>query len=174
MQKENSTPADRSAFILASDGKTALEKCALCRMCELVCSIRHYGVANPRRSSIRIEYDGTSEIKPRLCTQCRTHPCVPACPRGALVVDAATSVYAVDPDKCDGCQDRPKPLCVEACPVRGALRLDPVELKILKCDLCGGDPACVEICYAGVLKIVDLQKGTRKTFKGVENISTRA
>ena len=37
------------------------EKCTGCRLCELVCSVRHEGVSNPARSRIRIvkwEWEG--------------------------------------------------------------------------------------------------------------------
>ena len=100
----------RSPFINAADGKTYTEKCAICRMCELICSLRHYNVSNPRRSRITIEFDEHGSIKQQVSLQCPTHPCVDACPRGALLLDRALQIYTVDPDRCDGCQGLPDPL----------------------------------------------------------------
>jgi len=59
---------------------------------------------------------------------------------------------------------------MEACPVPGALKLSP-EHKLLKCDLCGGEPICIKTCYAGVLRMVDRKEGTQTTFKGVKTLS---
>jgi len=56
----------------------------------------------------------------------------------------------VDEEKCTGCG-----LCVMACPY-GAVRLDPVTGKAIKCDLCGGEPVCVKHCPFGALAFVEL------------------
>ena len=42
--------------------------------------------------------------------------------------------------------------CVAACPF-GAIRYWPEDNKILKCDLCGGDPACVRYCATKILSL---------------------
>jgi Fe-S-cluster-containing hydrogenase component 2 len=40
-----------------------------------------------------------------------------------------------------------------ACPF-GAIGVDTQEDKIIKCDLCEGQPVCVEFCEAGALQYV--------------------
>jgi Flp pilus assembly CpaF family ATPase len=56
-------------------------------------------------------------------------------------------VYAVDPEKCDGCGE-----CF--CPY-GALE---IKGYARKCDLCGGDPQCVKVCVKGL----KLEKNARE------------
>ncbi|MCS7131978.1 MAG: hypothetical protein NZ934_04555, partial [Hadesarchaea archaeon] len=43
---------------------------------------------------------------------------------------------------------------VEACPF-GAIALHPSKGVAIKCDLCGGDPACVKQCMPGALKLIE-------------------
>ena len=50
-------------------------------------------------------------------------------------------------------------MCMQACPF-GGTSFDPVESRILKCDLCGGDPECVKYCPSGALKYVDASRAT--------------
>ena len=44
------------------------------------------------------------------CRHCLDPECVKACPKGAFY-EVATGVWAVDPEKCDGCG-----LCAQVCP----------------------------------------------------------
>ena len=30
------------------------EKCTGCRLCELVCAVKHYGISNPERARIKV------------------------------------------------------------------------------------------------------------------------
>jgi Fe-S-cluster-containing hydrogenase component 2 len=52
----------------------------------------------------------------------------------------------IDAEKCNGCG-----LCAEHCYL-GMIRMDRESGKALKCDLCGGDPACVRYCPVGALE----------------------
>jgi Fe-S-cluster-containing hydrogenase component 2 len=52
-------------------------------------------------------------------------------------------------------------MCTIACPFGNAV-YDSVTESILKCDTCGGDPACVQFCPSQALEFVD------------DNISTRS
>jgi Fe-S-cluster-containing hydrogenase component 2 len=45
-------------------------------------------------------------------------------------------------------------LCVSACPF-GAMGFDQERQKVFKCNLCDGDPQCVQFCYPGSLNFVD-------------------
>jgi len=55
----------------------------------------------------------------------------------------------VDYEKCTGCGN-----CVNVCPY-GAVTVDPVTKKAIKCDLCGGNPECVKICPESVLQYLE-------------------
>ena len=39
------------------------------------------------------------------------------------------------------------------CPF-GAISIDSGDEKLIKCDLCGGDPTCVKFCSTGALQYV--------------------
>ena len=74
------------------------------------------------------------------CRHCLEPECVKACPRGAFY-EIATGVWAVDPEKCDGCG-----LCAASCPYNAIY----VDGYARKCDLCGGEPKCTEVCVKGL------------------------
>ena len=61
----------------------------------------------------------------------------------------------LDEGKCIGCK-----MCVQACPFGNAV-WDEQTVKILKCDNCGGDPACAKVCPTHALEWVDDLSATR-------------
>lgn len=67
------------------------------------------------------------------------------CPTSAIyrVEDGTVSV---DAKKCIGCK-----LCISACPL-GNITFSPVEKKVVKCDLCGGEPKCAKLCPSGAIE----------------------
>jgi Fe-S-cluster-containing dehydrogenase component len=76
---------------------------------------------------------------PHLCAQCRDYPCVKACPVDALSTDENDAVL-VDREKCISCG-----ACIRACPGHVPF-LHPEDNKSTICDLCGGEPKCVDVC----------------------------
>ncbi|MEM2921762.1 MAG: 4Fe-4S dicluster domain-containing protein [Candidatus Bathyarchaeia archaeon] len=121
--------------------------CTGCRYCEVVCSLKHEGETNPRKSRIRILGDPLNgEDRPTVCDPyiCKTMPCVDACPVSAIKKDPDTGYPLISIDECTGCK-----ICLEACPIN-AIFYDQEKRKALKCDLCGGDPECVKRCVAHV------------------------
>jgi len=125
------------------------EKCTGCRLCEMVCSVKHTGVSNPARSRIHvIKWPLQGFELPMLCQQCEEAPCVAVCPKGALSRDAALGRVALDYDLCIGCK-----MCVIACPF-GGMGIDVAARQVIKCDLCDGDPTCVRFCDPGALQFV--------------------
>jgi Fe-S-cluster-containing hydrogenase component 2 len=54
-----------------------------------------------------------------------------------------------DAQKCIVCK-----MCVNACPL-GNVSFSAAAKKIVKCDLCGGDPACAKFCPSGCLVYSD-------------------
>jgi carbon-monoxide dehydrogenase iron sulfur subunit len=128
-------------------------KCTGCRLCEQVCSVKHEGTVNPYRSRVRVlkwEIDG--QVLPMVCRQCDDPPCQNICPMGAIAKDELTGLVSVDYDKCIGCR-----MCISACPF-GAMDYDLVGKKVMKCDLCGGDPQCVRFCDAQAIRFENKSK----------------
>jgi Fe-S-cluster-containing dehydrogenase component len=120
------------------------DKCTGCRDCEIACSISHWGVMNTELSSIRIDTDilGGYISTAETCKQCPGAECVAVCPTGANHVDPDTGARVIDKDVCVGCQ-----LCLNACPVVPSnVHYSESRGICFKCDLCGGDPKCVQYC----------------------------
>jgi carbon-monoxide dehydrogenase iron sulfur subunit len=127
------------------------EKCTGCRLCEMVCSVKHAGVSSPSRSRIHIiKWPLEGFELPMLCQQCEDAPCVAVCPKNALSRDTRLGRVVLDYDLCIGCK-----MCVTACPF-GGMGIDPVARQVIKCDLCDGDPACVRFCEPGALEFVPI------------------
>jgi carbon-monoxide dehydrogenase iron sulfur subunit len=125
-------------------------RCTGCRLCEIACSVNKNGSVNPARSRINVlKWEAVCVDTPVLCRQCESAPCVTVCPLGALVQEETMDRVTVDYDRCIGCR-----LCVTVCPF-GAMGFDAVEKKVIKCDLCDGDPACVRFCETKALQYVD-------------------
>ena len=125
--------------------------CVGCHLCEKACAIYHSS-DKTEESALKegeiprlIIQDGTPPI-PLICFHCEDAPCERVCPSGAIQKDGRRIIQ--DREKCIGCR-----LCLHACPF-GAARL--FAGKALKCDLCDGTPACVEICPTGTLRYESL------------------
>ena len=117
------------------------EKCTGCRLCELVCAVKHDGISNPARSRIKVmKWEMEGLYIPMSCQQCQDAPCVNACPVKALSRDEDLGRVVVDYDVCIGCRT-----CVSVCPF-GAMSFNTIDRKVFKCDLCEGDPQCVRFC----------------------------
>ena len=127
------------------------ELCSGCRMCELVCSIRHFGVNNPKKSAVRVlvTYPHPVLRMPIVCSQCRVPVCADACPVGALKL--TDGVVQLDSETCVSCMK-----CVEACPFGAIYAHQDVDYPI-KCDLCGGEPQCVAACPKTALRLIPEQ-----------------
>jgi Fe-S-cluster-containing hydrogenase component 2 len=119
------------------------ERCSGCRLCELVCSTqKNSGLTNPTKSRIRINIEHRENRNiPQVCIQCDPHPCVEACPAGAISLRGFQGIPVIDPETCTGCE-----ACIQACPYGGVF-FDREARVALKCDLCGGDPECVKNCF---------------------------
>jgi len=134
------------------------EKCTGCRTCELLCSFFHEKEFNPCRSRVSViswEKEGFSV--PMMCLQCSDAACMQVCPVGAVKRDPETGAMLVDHSRCIRCK-----MCTNACPF-GNNTYDVQLDRILKCDLCGGDPQCARFCPSGAISYVkDLAASTRK------------
>jgi anaerobic carbon-monoxide dehydrogenase iron sulfur subunit len=125
-------------------------KCTGCGLCRIACSMRKDGVCNTERSRVRvIELDDSGRYLPLACQHCEDAPCAAACPREAISLDREQVRTVVDYNLCVGCG-----MCVHACPF-GSMGFDPDRGRPFKCDLCGGDPLCVQFCEPHALTFKD-------------------
>ena len=146
------------------------ELCTGCHTCEYMCALEKDGKFSPLRSRIRVIRIYPSSNLAIACRLCEDAPCVVACPRKALEQSEATGVIIVDEDKCDGCG-----WCLEACDF-GAITIHPDTKVAIVCDLCDGEPKCVEICPVEALELTNRDtlawksriSATKKLFKAVE------
>ncbi|MCK0104427.1 4Fe-4S dicluster domain-containing protein [Pseudohalocynthiibacter sp. F2068] len=126
------------------------QKCTSCLQCEMACSFEKTGRFNPARSRIKIfEIDHGAISIPYTCTQCAEAWCLHSCPVQALNRNPETNAVEVSEADCVGCK-----VCTIACPF-GTVNYDPESQKVIKCDLCGGDPACAKACPTGAITFVD-------------------
>lgn len=129
--------------------KTHFDRCTGCGLCQLACSERLLGGYNPHRALLQIAHQCENLYHfPTVCNQCENAYCANVCPVQAIARDAVTGAMVVDPDKCIACN-----LCHRYCPLH-IVGVDPALKKSVKCDLCGGAPACVAVCPTGALELV--------------------
>lgn len=121
-------------------------KCTGCKTCEMACSLIQTGVCNPASSRRRtIHFDEDILDVPMQCQHCDDAACMNVCPAKAIYLEESTGAKIIDQSKCIGCR-----MCMIACPF-GAVSVDPVSNRVVKCDLCAGDPACAKFCPTGAI-----------------------
>ena len=126
------------------------QACTGCMQCEMACSYQTEGKFNPIKSRIKVfEFKEQHLFVPYTCTQCAEAWCMQVCPVDAITVEASTGAKIVSDDVCVGCK-----VCTIAC-LFCTINYNPVLGKVLKCDLCGGDPACVKMCPTTALSFVE-------------------
>jgi carbon-monoxide dehydrogenase iron sulfur subunit len=102
--------------------------------------MEHEKTYNPTKSRIRVVRLNPFVNLAIACRLCEDPRCVAACPREALSQSEETGVIMVNEDMCNGCA-----WCVEACDY-GSIQLHPDSRTVFVCDLCDGEPKCVEWC----------------------------
>lgn len=127
-------------------------ECTGCMQCEMACSYQKEGAFNPAKSRIKIfKFEADARNVPFTCTQCAEAWCLSVCPVEAISIDQATGAKVVAEPICVGCK-----VCTIACPF-GTINYNHATQKVIKCDLCGGDPACVKICPTDALTFIDVE-----------------
>jgi anaerobic carbon-monoxide dehydrogenase iron sulfur subunit len=134
-------------------------KCTGCGLCEYSCTVeKGESVWNPIRSRVRVV-----RMKPILnfalsCRFCDDARCVKACPEKAISQAEGTGILIIDDAKCKGCD-----WCVQACE-HGGITIHSETGKAIACDLCGGEPKCVEFCPEEALELVETDEEADKRF----------
>jgi phenylglyoxylate dehydrogenase beta subunit len=96
------------------------------------------------------ESSSTHPFERVICRQCHgISPCIAVCPvEGALSRDLELGMITWNDEMCIRCFK-----CVESCPYKAIWYSENTD-KILKCELCGGEPACVQACPPRILEFV--------------------
>ena len=127
------------------------EKCTGCGICEYACSFEKEKTFSPLKSRIRTTSIGLLIKNSVACMLCEDAPCVASCPEKALEQSKETGLVQVDKYRCVGRQGCG--WCIHACEF-GAIALDPDSKLVIVCDLCDGEPKCVERCPEEALELV--------------------
>ena len=129
------------------------DRCLGCRNCERVCSFQDSGGFKRENTNIWVQIDlDKRSIFTMTCQQCETAVCLEICPAAAIRRDPDTRAVVVDEMACLGCK-----MCVHACPF-GCIHFEEQRRIAAKCDLCSGDPKCVQNCMASALHYGDINE----------------
>jgi Fe-S-cluster-containing hydrogenase component 2 len=77
-----------------------------------------------------------------------------ACPVNAISIEPDSQAKVVTDSMCIGCH-----LCTIACPF-GTVYTLPKTAKASKCNLCGGNPACVTSCPTDAIEFLEADQVT--------------
>ena len=158
--EQKNQPSNPERKFIAAD----LEKCSGCGTCELICAIKRENQYNSRCSRIKILRNYRLVNLAMTCRLCDDAPCVIACPQKCLVQSEKTGAILVDDNECDCCG-----LCMEVCPY-GAISLHPEKETVLICDLCEGEPQCIEWCPEEALGLVTQKELDENILRATEKI----
>lgn len=123
-------------------------KCTGCRYCEIACSLRHHNQLNFELSNLTIntkvtfkegKMSSSLDFSAAHCIHCDPAPCQIVCPTGAIQKELDGRVF-LNELKCIGCRS-----CTFACSLSVAWFDSEAHLSH-KCDLCDGEPQCVDVC----------------------------
>jgi len=144
--------------------KVRQQECNGCLSCMTVCSTVNEAYASLSGARVQVElspFEGAPKIT--ICRQCAKAACIEECPTGAIARDDDGYIL-VDYARCtattDGCRG-----CIDACPFH-AMFWNALTERVMKCELCHGDPQCVKTCAAGALTM-QMFRPTQK--QGEEN-----
>lgn len=118
------------------------QKCSGCLRCQVTCAFFHTGRVGRSRSRVNVvKIEAMGIDYPVICQQCKERYCT-RCPESAIEIGAYGQII-VSPTLCVSCGT-----CEKLCPI-GAIELhDDIPYV---CDLCGGEPRCVEQCNMGAI-----------------------
>jgi Fe-S-cluster-containing dehydrogenase component len=140
-------------------------KCTGCGICQMACSIRHFGVINKDLARIQVNKYllPLSKGIQVTCSQCQDEErkCQPACPVDppAIYYDNKTLHMVIDGKRCLG-QTCLK--CRDACDARAIRNHPTLSPMPFVCDLCDAEnngnrnPQCVDVCPVEALYFKNL------------------
>jgi carbon-monoxide dehydrogenase iron sulfur subunit len=131
--------------------------CSGCMRCMTTCSTYNNGATSLSRARLqivrheghaltRIDEEDDLIFEALGCRQCDKPYCMYFCPVRAITKNKDTGAMTINYDKCIGCR-----MCMVGCPF-GAIVYDSERRRIIKCELCDGDPQCVKFCPTEALK----------------------
>ncbi len=136
------------------------EKCIGCRTCALACSFQHEHEFNPSLSRITTFWlADLGRFATVTCQQCEDPLCAQACPRNAIQRNRETGAMVVDEALCIGCRS-----CLIACPF-GIPAIHHDRRVMVKCNLCGGDPECVQECPRQALSFMEADEASHNKLR---------
>ena len=135
-------------------------KCTGCGICEYACALeKEENNMNPIRSRIRVVRMTPMFNFALACRSCEDAKCVTACPEKALSQSEQKGIIMVKEKKCKGCD-----WCIQACP-HGGITIHSDTGIAVACDLCDGEPKCIEFCPEEALELVGTDEEAEKRFK---------
>ena len=127
-----------------------LASCTRCLDCVAVCPPQAIIVADDTFGPSR---SGTPYIDAAMqaCVMCTDLPCIEACGPGVLHADLpiAMADVTINEGGCLSWQGERCRLCSEACPVEGAILLDPGDRPRIDPAICTGCGSCLQACPVG-------------------------
>ena len=135
-------------------------KCVGCGICQMACSMKHFGVINKdlARIQVRKYLLPLPKAVQMTCAQCpdEERECEKSCPvkPSAIFFDKNTLHMVVDEERCLGFKCGK---CREACPAKAVRFYPSLSKTAFVCDLCDTEnngnraPECVNICPYGAL-----------------------
>jgi carbon-monoxide dehydrogenase iron sulfur subunit len=124
--------------------------CTGCLNCETACAQKRAGDQDRRASAIRVLLDIFGGRNSHVaCAQCEEAACAKGCPAGAIRRNPDTGAWVIDRLGCLRCGS-----CVRICPFSAMNWWDEARGPV-KCDLCGGSPACVASCLFGAIRFLE-------------------
>jgi Fe-S-cluster-containing dehydrogenase component len=144
--------------------KLDVVKCTGCGQCVLTCAFKNAGKFELGQSNIRIlQWEEICLSVPHLCQQCSDTPCVLSCPTDAIFVSPETGAIVIENELCIQCY-----LCQQDCRYQ-VIHID-YEGYPLTCDLCGGKPECVAVCFPGALRFEEIPDVEKEPLKPIAQI----
>jgi len=126
-----------------------LSSCTRCGDCITACPPKAIRIAPPEAGERRA---GTPYIDAihQACVMCTDTPCITACEPGVLRMDLPLKMATVriDPVACLPYQGQPCSMCIDHCPVEGALSTDDMKRPVIDSTVCTGCGVCMQVCPA--------------------------
>ncbi len=117
-----------------------------CFLCQEKCQDKHKDMGGSGIKAVHLPSVGFHSAI--TCNQCGEPACEENCPTGAIKKSPDDGIVRINQAKCLGCG-----LCSLVCPY-GGIDYQAHEKRVFKCDLCDGDPQCVDACPEGFISLL--------------------